>query len=266
MIAPKHVQWLKNTGTTLFLHNGGVAEIWELKNLPDQTILSEWAKHFRNHYCLDDDIDKLRQGTNLSRADYLKKHVFPDQTSTPGPSIRSGDFAEILMADFIEYVLGYWVPRFRYDEKSTPNESTKGVDILGFKSSLNNPSPLDELMICEVKASLSIGNSQNSRLQDAVNDSVSAELRKSYSLNAFIRKKDNRSSIVERFQDPINSPYLEKISAAAVLDENQYDTAILSTTDISSHPKKDNLRLFIMTGPNLMTLVHSLYERAANEA
>lgn len=40
----------------------------------------------------------------------------------------------------------------------------------------------------------------------------------------------------------------------------------LEATDTTGHPNADNLRLLVIRGPSLMTLVHALYERAASEA
>lgn len=99
----------------------------------DAETMSAWAKHFRNHYCPDEKIDFLRKGTGLSKKDYLLTLKFPDQTVTPGPSVRSGDFSEILISDYLEYILNYWVPRTRYSNKINRNSSPMGSDIIGFK-------------------------------------------------------------------------------------------------------------------------------------
>ena len=57
------------------------------------------------------------------------------------------------MSDYVEYVLGYWVPRGKYAEKSSRDESVKGVDILGFCLA-TPPTPIhaDTLLAFEVKA------------------------------------------------------------------------------------------------------------------
>ena len=123
----QHIQWFVNTGETLTTTDGKKVEIWEFQYKKNNEIFSAWAKHFRNHYCSDDDIDYLRRGYNLSRKDYLL------QLEKLGPIIRSGDFGEILAADYLEYILKYLVPRFKYDDKSIRNESKKGCDIIGFK-------------------------------------------------------------------------------------------------------------------------------------
>ena len=74
------------------------------------------------------------EGTGLTKAEYLRQTLLPDRTQVPGPSLRSGDFGEILVADYIEYSLGYWCPReLRYQDRWNRNDSTKGCDVIGFK-------------------------------------------------------------------------------------------------------------------------------------
>jgi hypothetical protein len=153
---PPHVNWLKDSGRRVRTKDGAEIAIWTLNHAPDASILSAWAKHFRNHYCDDKQIDLLRKGTPYSRADYLVQLKFPDASNSPGPSIRSGDFAEVLIADYVEFLLGYWVPRTRYDEKTIRNESKKGSDVLGFRFQRTDKwSPSDTLLIFESKAQLS---------------------------------------------------------------------------------------------------------------
>ena len=130
MPAPAYLQYLKQH-ESLTLNSGEACEVWELDVPADEVCLKDWAWRFRQTYCLDSDIDILRDGTGKTRAEYLIDLVFPDKTIAPGPGVRSGDFAELLVSDFVEFMLGYWVPRTKYAEKSVRNESVKGVDIDG---------------------------------------------------------------------------------------------------------------------------------------
>src|SRR5699024_6982887 len=129
----EHLNWLQNTKQPLKSLEGKSIEVWDILHLPDADVLSQWAQHFRGHYGSIEEIDYLRGGTKYTRAEYLNKLKFPDKSTRPGPSIRSGDFGETLIADFLEYIMGYWVPRTRYDRKAVRNESTKGADTLAFK-------------------------------------------------------------------------------------------------------------------------------------
>ncbi len=245
--------------------------------MEDKTILSAWAKHFREHYCLDKVLDEARAGTGLSRKQYLEQLVFPGKDVAPGPSTRAGDFAEILVADYFEYVQDWHVPRTRYRLKASPNESTKGTDILAFqltkKTNSNGKvshSPQDILMSVEVKAQFS-GKKAAERLQEAVDHSAKDQFRKAMSLNAMkmrLRAEGDlaKVNLVERFQDLADKPYRSQYAAAAFHCTSNYAESAVSEVDVSKHPGKKNLSLLLVTGNTMMKLVNRLYEVAANEA
>jgi hypothetical protein len=270
-----HLSWLEETGKTITTQDGIPIKVFELKHTQDEIILSSWAKHFRNHYCLDEDIDILREGTGKSRAEYLNDLVFPDTTTHSGPATRSGDFGEILVSDYVEYVLEYWVPRTRFSERQNRSNPTQGVDVLGLKIlDENNHSPSDELLIYEVKAKLTsnAANESKKRLEIAIKDSAKDfNVRKAESLNALkryyhIRKENDKINKIQRFQNPVDNPYIELSGAAAIILTSAIDDSFISQIDASQHPNKSNLQLIIISGENLMDLVHHLYERGANEA
>lgn len=266
-----HIQWLKYTGKTLVTTEGKHIEMWEFDYCNDDTILSEWARHFRNHYCLDNEIDYFRNGYGYNRAEYLNKIKFPDKSIAPGPSIRAGDFGEILVSDFLEFVLKYWVPRTRYSDKTIRNESTKGSDIIGFKIvNPSTPSHTDELTIFEAKTQFS-GKKPTARLQDAIDDSIKDQLRKAESLNAikqrlFYKGATQEADIITRFQNKEDRPYKEINGSVAIINSNLIDESMLINSKISHHPNKDNIILIVISGENLMELVTELYRRAADEA
>lgn len=269
---PSHLSSLIKSTETLTTSDGRHIDVWELKVPPTAGYLSEWAANFRQHYCSDSEIDTLRAGTGFSRAEYLTQLVFPDKTAAPGPGIRAGDFAELLISDYVEYLLGYWVPREKYAEKSSRNESVKGVDILGFHlTSLTAPSTTDTLLAFEVKAQLS-GATYTGRLQNAIDDSSKDYLRRATTLNATKRRllqagQHERALVVQRFQNLSDHPYIYRSGAAAVLSDSAYDEALLrSSTNVTGHQNADNLELIVIKGIELMKLVHAIYERAADEA
>ena len=255
----------------LTTNDGKTIEVWSFNHVNDNKVLSEWAMHFRNMYSEDTLLDDYRSGTSLSRSDYLLNMVFPDKTDGFGPATRSGDFAELLVADFLEFLQGYWIPRVRYDDKATRNSSTQGSDVVGIKLRKSDEfSKNDELIVFEVKAQFS-GNTANPRLQDAVNDSNKDVTRVGEFLNYTKRKYIRNGNIaekniIERFQNISDKPYIEKFGAAALFDEHIFDELSISKTDCSGHSEKDKLMLLVFSGHGMMALVHSLYERAANEA
>lgn len=265
-----HVQWLRNTNQVVKSSDGKDIEIWEFQHQDDDDVLSAWATHFRNHYCLDIDIDYYRKGYKLLRKDYLNTIKFPG-FSAPGPSIRAGDFSEVLVADFFEYLHGYWIPRTRYGNKTVRNESTKGCDIIGFKFfEENSISAQDVLAIFEAKAQFS-GKTSKPRLQDAVDDSGKDPTRKAESLNAIKQRfhemrELEKAEKIERFQNDIDCPYRELYGAVALFDKSVFDTTKVTATVTSEHPYSSNLALVVINGSDMMQLVHELYRRAADEA
>lgn len=264
----EHMSWLVDTGNVLTTGDGKTVKVFEFQHENNEEILSSWANHFRNHYCDDEKIDLLRNGTGHTRAEYLNALKFPDR-GRPGSSIRSGDFAEILISDYVEYVLGYWVPRTRYSDKAVRNESTKGVDIIGFKFVSDNADPADTMLTFEAKAKLT-GNASN-RLHDAIVDSAKDQIRKAESLNAIKHRFIEREELedakkVERFQDQTGNPYKEFSGAAALFINSNYDSTLISACSTADHPNSSNMILLIIKGEDLMNLAHRLYERAANEA
>jgi hypothetical protein len=131
-------------------------------------------------------------------------------------------------------------------------------------------SPQDVLLVCEAKGQLS-GKKPRSRLQDAVNDSVKDALRKSESLVAAKRRLLQEDRVADakriaRFQDPLERPYLEHTGAAATFCSSVLDEDLIRATDCSQHPNQENIMLIVVHAATLMSFVHSLYERAANEA
>lgn len=262
---PRHIEWLESSDE-INLSNGNKIKVYNFNYDLSDDIMNDWANYFRNHYCLDEEIDFFRDGTGLSREKYLLEMKFPDASNSFGPATRSGDFAEILVADYLEYILNHYVPRTRYDRKTVRNESIKGCDVLGFI--INNPGEAREddcISIFEVKAKFSGRNKEN-RLQDAVNDSIKDPLRVTESLNAIKQRLFDRRDIegcnkISRFQNKVDSPYQLNLGAVAIINEDLFDKNIYLSTDTSNH--QSIINLIVINGVNMMELVHELYRRAS---
>ncbi|HEY0921691.1 Hachiman antiphage defense system protein HamA [Rheinheimera pacifica] len=277
----EHTRWLVDTGERLKTADRKEIEVWEFSHKNDEAVLSAWAKHFRNHYCLDTQIDFLR-GKRLS-ADYLTDIKFPSKKSKLGPGIRAGDFGEILVSDYLQWLLGYWVPRVRWSSKVVRDESPKGSDVIGFRFAKKDGdvSTHDVLFVFESKTKFSASNIN--RLQDAINDSAKDHIRIDESLNyikqkLFEKNEIKQAQMIERFQSPVDMPYKETYGAAAIISDEFFDADELVMTDCRkipksaksteffSHPNQDRLVLLVIKGPRMMDLVHDLYKRAADEA
>lgn len=266
----EHLTWLHDTGEVIAISTGENVPVYEFAyDVANEEVMSHWARHFRNHYCADSEIDILKP-EGMTNSEYLLSLKFPDDSPGLGPSTRSGDFAEILVADYLTFLHDYYVPRTRYDRKIIGNESSKGSDVLGFKIENTNPSGNDELIIYEVKARLSENKASNT-LQTAIGDSSKDEARLAESLNAakqrLIDKKDfSGAKIISRFERNVDHPYITKFGAAAVLTDSSCCVGTLAEASTQEHLSRTQLEMIVIRGPVLMSLVHTLYERAANEA
>lgn len=261
----RYINWLE-AGEELKIKEGNNVQVYNFKYQEDDEILDEWATHFRQNYCSDKEIDILRDGTGLSRTDFLLKYKFPDQKKTPGPSIRAGDFCELLLVDYFEFKLGYYVPRTRYDGKTIPDESTKGSDILAFKVVGKEYSQEDILVVDEVKGTLSRSGNK-ARLQDAIDHSKKDYERLAESLQAakqrlYFKGDNEKVELIKRFQNISDTPYVLRYGASAVIDDKFYDKDILSKSTIKQHPDK-NILLVVIKGNELMKLANDLYRRAS---
>lgn len=241
---------------------GQTVEVYELMII-EESAFKEWANRFRQNYCADGILDSLVSGTGMTKQEYLLLNKFPDAKDGFGPGTRSGDFAELLIADYLEFTLGYYVHRERYKNKFNRNTSTQGTDVIGFKFRGSKPSPDDEFISFEVKAQAS-GTTAKNRLQDAIDDSYKDAVRKGETLSAlkqiYIEKGEyEKASQVERFQNRPDRPYQDKYGAAAVHDTTTYSEDVIRSVKTG----KENRWMIVIKRDNLMKLVHKLYEVAS---
>lgn len=258
------MKYLKNLKKVkdVITDDGDCVEIFELFPMIDNVDFNEWAFHFRQNYCDDDILDLLVNGTGLSKQEYLLRHKFPDIREGFGPGTRSGDFAELLISDYLEFILGYIVHRERYRNKFNSNTSTQGTDVIAFKFIDSKPVD-DEFVAFEVKAQAS-GSISKNRLQDAVDDSHKDAIRKGESLSAlkqlYIEKNNfEMARQVERFQNKPDRPYKEIYGAAAVYDTSTYSEELIKSVKTNGAKRW----MIVIKRDNLMDLIHRLYEVAS---
>ena len=248
---------------------GESVEVYELSTI-DEIAFEEWAFFFRQNYCVDEVLTSLVNGTGMTKQEYLLSYKFPDAKESFGPGTRSGDFAELLIADYLEFSLGYFVPRERYKNKFNRNTSTQGTDVIGLKMAGTAWSLDDEFVTFEVKAQASEKEKKKrlqekkDRLQDAIDDSYKDAVRKGETLNAlkqiYTEKKDySKASQLERFQNKPDRPYKEKYGAAAVHDTTTYSEDLIKSVKL----KNEKRWMIVIKRANLMGLVHRLYEVAS---
>lgn len=253
---------------TLTLFTGENVDIYNLEVITDPSVIKEWADHFRNNYCLDEKIDKYREATGLSRKEYLLQYKFPDKSNGFGPATRSGDFAELLISDYLEFLAGYYVPKDRYNLKFNRSTSSQGTDVIGLKLIDDQKSPNDEMIVFEVKSKAQKTTGTN-RLQDAINDSYKDYIRKGETLNAINQRAiDNddteKSKLVSRFMNEIDYPYNMKYGAAAVYDKAAYSEVECKNSVTDSTKAITINNLIVIKREDLMNLINEIYEKAAD--
>ncbi|UQF70658.1 DUF1837 domain-containing protein [Vagococcus lutrae] len=263
---PLHMKYFKKK-TDIITDNGQVVTVYELDVEDEEITLNDWAKHLREHYCLDSEIDFLRSGFGLSREEFLTNIKFPDPKIGIGAAVMSGDFAEILIHDYIQYIKNYYTTRTRYREKVNRNSSTMGSDVLGYKClDINKPSDKDQLIVLEVKAQ-SANSSPKPKLQIAVDHSAKDEIRLAESLNAEVQRLLNKNKrtealIIQRFQNKTDRPYKLKFSAVAVHSTMSYDEKLIKKVDTGLHPDQ-NVNMLVIYSDDLMDFIKKMYVRAS---
>lgn len=263
----EYLKWLKKE-KRINISTGEPVDIYVLELINDPVVIKEWADHFRNNYCKDTMIDIYRDSTGLSRKEYLIKYKFPDKSFGFGPGTRSGDFAELLISDYLEYTKGYYVPKDRYNSKFNRNTSSQGTDVIGLKLFDDKKTPNDEMIVFEVKSKATKTISDN-RLQDAINDSYKDYIRKGETLNAINQRAIDcgnmeKSSLVSRFMNEIDRPYKMTYGVAAVYDELAYSESVCMSSSTIVGKAITVSKLIVVKREDLMKLITEIYEKAAD--
>ena len=250
------------------ISTGEAVEIFVLEKIKDPAAIKEWANHFRNNYCADELLDQLRKPNNLSRKDFLLQYKFPDKSLGFGPATRTGDFAELLVSDYLEFTFGYYVPKDRYNCKFNRSNSSQGTDVIGLKMLGDSHSPNDEMVVFEVKGK-SQKNTRDNRLQDAIDDSYKDYIRKGETLNAVNQRAIERndvkvSKLVSRFLNEVDTPYKMKYGAAAVYDEDAYSEEINKNSVSKMGTSVSITWMIVIRRVDLKDLIAKIYEEAAN--
>lgn len=123
---------------------------WRLDWACSDNVLDEWALHLRRHYISDDILENRVMARQTTPDQYLSLRVVPDI-----PSIRSGDFAEILISDVLQYLYGLVVPRYKQCNRKDKNASEHGNDVIAYQlKNLNGAYTLDKLFVLKLNQML----------------------------------------------------------------------------------------------------------------
>ena len=253
--------------------SGKEIQVYKLNNaLLADSILNSWASGLRNNYIDEHLLEQAISGTGLTKKEYLKKMIFPNPRVPQGAATMSGEFGELLVYDYINYVLDYYVPRTRYFNKVNPNTPIHGSDVIGYKmESYNKRSKNDKLLVAEVKTRSSISGNKTKACKnivtDAITDSNKDRVRVAESLNAEKLKLLNRgrvkeANIVERFQNKTDNPYILDFFAVAVMDTDLYSDQVVLDVVNSQHENVKSTSILIIHSKELMRFLRDLYRRA----
>lgn len=253
--------------------NGNRVNIYKLANeLLEEDILNKWASSLRNNYIEEKLLPDCISGTGLTQQEYLKTIIFPDFENRQGAGTMSGEFGEILMYDYINFNLKYYITRTRYLDKVNRNMPISGSDVMGYKMVNNDiPCSSDQLLVAEVKTRSTINGRKEGicqkALEAAIKDSTKDRIRLAESLNAekrrlLLRSKVSEAKIVERFQNKTDNPFTLNFFAVAVLDT---DLCIEDTIIEVIEAQSENIgikNVLIIHSKELKSFLRDLYRRA----
>ena len=250
---------------------GDKINVYKLANeLLDDDTLNTWASSLRNNYCEAHLLDSLIDGTGLSKEEYLKTMIFPNPSVPQGAATMSGEFGEILIFDYINFVLNYFVTRTRYLDKINPNMPVPGSDVMGYKiHDISKPNKSDRLIVAEVKTRSSVNGKKlcEKTIGTAIDHSVKDRIRIGEPLNAEKRRLLNRSKfmeakVVERFQNKTDNPFMVNFFAVAVLDSDLYSDQDVLTAIDNHHEIINSTNVLVIHSKELKLFLRDLYRRA----
>ena len=143
----------------------------------------------------------------------------------------SGEFGEILVYDYINFVLKHYITRTRYLEKVNPDMSVSGSDVIGYQvKNIDKPSKTDRLIVAEVKT--------RSRIEEA--------------------------KIVERFQNKTDNPFRLDFFAVAVLDNELYSDQVVLYVVNSQPENVKSTNVLVILSKELKLFLRDSYRRACS--
>ncbi|WP_025730827.1 Hachiman antiphage defense system protein HamA [Atopobacter phocae] len=257
----------------LISSNGIKANIFKLNNeIVDEEALNKWAYGMRNNYVEEHLLESLLAGTGLTKKQYLEQNVFPNPQNSQGAATMSGEFGEILVYDYINFVLEHYVSRTRYFDKINPDMPLPGTDVMGYKiQNISKPSTKDQLLVAEVKTrSSKTGKKmslEDNPLGKAIIDSEKDRVRIGESLNAekrrlLTRNRVDEAKIVERFQNKTDTPFSLNFYAVVIIDSYLYSDQFFLDVLNEIENKIVDKNILVIHSKELIAFLRDIYRRA----
>lgn len=267
---PEFMNWLLRDCSVSV--NGHPCSCYLLEWTVDDRILDEWSTHVRRHYIRDDDLAHLSSFLGVSKVDYLRRHTIPQYRCKDrgGPRIVPGDFAEILVADILQFVENYTVPRYKHVSRSNPYASEQGSDVIAYRFAKgpNCPSSADELIVMEVKSAVS-GRSERAvgkRISEAIGGSVKDrdKVRDAMTLNylmerSYIEGDITTANELKRFLNRGDHPWVDSFRSAVTFDTIALGSDEIEIEDLPADFPE--IPLTLIKARDFLTLVKDVYAR-----
>ena len=240
--------------------------------LLDDNSLNNWALGLRYNYIEKDLLELAISGTGLTKKEYLEKMIFPNPEVSQGAATMSGEFGELLVYDYINYVLEYYVPRVRYFNKVNPDMPVPGSDVIGYKmENYKKGSKNDKLLVAEVKTRSTISGNKTTAITETITKAIQGaskdRVRVGESLNAeksklLTRGRFREAKIVERFQNKTDNPYNLDFFAVAVMDNELYSEQLILDVINNQNENIKFTNILIIHSKELKSFLRDLYKRA----
>ncbi len=246
------------------LDNGSVIHCYSIDNNFVEVILNDWALHIRRNYVSDDALE-LICGFGVDRYKYLLDRI-PNVINSSLEKFKyrtiTGEFAEILVMDFREFVQKEEVFRGRWEAKSTPTAPIQGCDIVSFIID-SKTKDKDQLIITESKSQLSSTNYDVllDAAKDSEKDSTRIGMTLAFLAELYANEKDvEQCKKVARFIRKAEEPYIEKFEGSGLTIDSALseENAKNALNNYFGSPKN----LYFIYGNGLKDLAYDLYERA----
>lgn len=255
---PNFLRWLVHEDEVEI--SGTVTKCYRIEPNIDDASLDEWATHIRRHYRRDKELQEALKGYPADLSSYLADFVIPD-----APEIRSGDFAEIVICDLLEFMENYAVSRYKHLDRADKNCSEHGSDVIAYRvTDSQHPRSSDELLVVEVKSRASTTNLKQAII-DAGADSMRDKARLAMTLDYHrCRSKqygdsanaDAMARFLNRGEHPCREIYAVGAIAGVKNVERHLGSAESKTLGLA-----EGASVYIVHKPKLMEMIHDLYRR-----
>jgi len=227
---PRYIDRFVKSPAAVTLNSGEAVSVYSISDGLTEDEKNEWARHIRAHFIKDEDVAGGAASNNITTQEYMENLVLPSVTEHAKDV--SGNFGEIVFCDFIEFILGYAVPRYKLYE-NPPGQPTQGIDIVAYKKHPTDKKK-DCVLYAEVKAILS--KSGYVTLQKAIND-IDGRKKKHFALALDTARRrlksmgeEAESDEIARFQDSENIP-IRKLFAGLITQSATCNSSDFLATD-----------------------------------